>query len=384
VTSTAADYGPLTTSASKSDVTDFRRRAKAAARNGGRVGGGTIVAIVFTSLVGGFILLFTLLVILAFAASGLADGASPWIALAIVAVLALVSGGIVVLARRSNHARWERRLRLSRFAVTNGLAYSPGDPAPGYTGSIFGVGGSRQVSDHMSSTRGRFFDYGTYSYMTSDGKNQHRHDWGFVAMRLDRRLPHMILDAKANNGMFASSLPTSVSRDQRMSLEGDFDRFFTLYCPREYERDALYVFTPDLMALLIDEVAAFDVEIVDDWLFLYSPGALALTEPAVHERIFRIISTVGAKTVSQTDRYVDDRVAATTVTSDQWPAPAAATVVGIDLPAPAPSPHSVAPSGRRLRTGSPTATLVVVLVVVALVTLLTSAGVVAFALAAFS
>jgi hypothetical protein len=365
VTSTAADYGPLSASASTADVTDFRRRAKAAAKDGGRVGGGTIVAIVFTSLVGGFILLFTLLVILAFAASGMADGASPWIALAIVVVLALVTVGVVVLARRSNHARWERRLRLSRFAVSNGLAYSPGDPAPGYTGSIFGVGGSRRVSDHVSSTRGRFFDYGNYSYMTSDGKNQHRHDWAFVAMRLDRRLPHMILDAKANNGVFASSLPTSVSRDQRMSLEGDFDRFFTLYCPREYERDALYVFTPDLMALLIDEVAAFDVEIVDDWLF-------------------RIISTVGAKTVSQTDRYVDDRLAATAVASSQWPPPTAATVVGIDLPAPAPSPHSVAAPGRRLRTGSPTATLVVVLVVVALVGLITAAGVVAVAFAVLS
>ena len=51
----------------------------------------------------------------------------------------------------------------------------------------------------------------------------------------------------------ASSAPTCRRRSTRtqvLSLEGDFDRYFTLYCPKEYERDALYVFTPDLMALL--------------------------------------------------------------------------------------------------------------------------------------
>lgn len=42
-----------------------------------------------------------------------------------------------------------------------------------------------------------------------------------------------------------------------LSLEGDFDRYFTLYCPGDYERDALYVFTPDLLALLIDESRHF-------------------------------------------------------------------------------------------------------------------------------
>lgn len=33
--------------------------------------------------------------------------------------------------------------------------------------------------------------------------------------------------------------------------------------------DALYLFTPDIMARFIDNAAQLDVEIVDDWLFLY-------------------------------------------------------------------------------------------------------------------
>ncbi|MEO7546479.1 MAG: hypothetical protein ABIT21_09370 [Terrimesophilobacter sp.] len=76
-------------------------------------------------------------------------------------------------------------------------------------------------------------------------------------------VPNMILDAKSNNFLW-TNLPQNFSRNQVLSLEGDFDKHFTLYCPKEYEHDALYVFTPDLMTRLIDHAAGYDVELVDD------------------------------------------------------------------------------------------------------------------------
>jgi hypothetical protein len=359
VTYRAADYTPLIQRATKAEVTAFRRQV--AARGGGR-STGEIVGLVFLWMVLGFFALVAMLVVFGFAVTAAVDG-SPWLALLPLAVIAVIVVGVVLLVRRGTHQRWEHRLRLSRFADANGLLYSPGDPAPGYAGAIFGIGGSRQMSDHMRSSAGRFIDYGNYHYTTSNGKHQQRRDWGFLAIRLDRPLPHMMLDATANNGVFGSSLPRSFSRDQRLSLEGDFDRHFTLYCPSEYERDALYVFTPDLMVLLIDEAAAFDVEIVDDWLFVYSPRALDLSVPALHERMFRIISTVGAKTVTRTDRYVDARAQVATTTggtAGPGPGPADGTPV-----APPPIPFAVTSRGRRLRSASP-AVLVVVIAVLAL------------------
>ncbi len=99
-----------------------------------------------------------------------------------------------------------------------------------------------------------------------------------------------------------------LARDQVLPLEGDFDKHFTLYCPQEYEQDALYIFTPDLMALLIDEAAPFDVELVDQWMFVYSAKPFAMTDPAVLQRLFTIADTVGAKALDQTEHYADDRV----------------------------------------------------------------------------
>jgi hypothetical protein len=145
----------------------------------------------------------------------------------------------------------------------------------------------------------------------------------------------MVVDSRENNSLFGSDLPISFNRNQVLSLEGDFDKHFTLYCPKEYEQDALYVFTPDLMALLIDDAGSFDVEIVDDWMFVYSPHRFEPLSVPTYERLFRIISTVGAKTVSQTERYHDDRVVS-------------------------PTANVVAPGGQRLRHGTSIGTIIVV------------------------
>ena len=129
--------------------------------------------------------------------------------------------------------------------------------------------------------------------------------YGYLAMQLERAVPQMVLDAKKNG----SSIPMPIGGGQQLQLEGDFNSHFTLYCPRGYERDALYIFTPDLMALLIDESGDFDVEIVDDMLFVYSNRPFDLSSAEVWQRLGRIRDLVGGKALSQTDYYSDDRVA---------------------------------------------------------------------------
>jgi hypothetical protein len=191
---------------------------------------------------------------------------------------------------------------------------------------IFGIGTDRRSYDSVRATSGRALDVANYRYTVKRDKSSTVYRWGYLALKLDRRLPHMVLDATSNNLLFGSNLPRRFGKDSILSLEGDFDRYFTLYCPPEYGRDALYVFTPDLMALLIDESSAFDVEIVDDWMFVYSTVPFDLVQPAVWQRLDRIVDTVGAKTLRQIARYADDRV------SD-------------------PGLNIVAPQGRRMRRG---------------------------------
>ena len=244
-----------------------------------------------------------------------------------------------------NERRWERWLRLDWFARTNRMTFSPADPDPRYPGSIFGRGSTPQAIDHFRSTEGRFFDLGNYQYVVSNGKSSTTVTWGFLALSLERRIPHMMLDSLQNNSWGSLGLASQFDRTQVLSLEGDFDRYFTLYCPRQYETDALYVFTPDLMALCIDNVAPFDVEIVDDWMFVYSPRPFRMEDPALLDRLFRIIDVVGSKALKQTRRYRDEKA----TTQEGLPAGFAANVI--------------APPGQRLRRRFPTALIVALAVI---------------------
>lgn len=337
------DFTAFSAPVTKGEVEAWRTAAKAARAPWATANVGLIVVLVVMVPILLAIIVIPVTIIGALLASSDDAGAGATVVGAVLFLLAGALTAIALVASRSvRGARWERWLRIDRFARANGLVFSPADANPRYTGSIFQLGSGRQATEHLMSQSGRFFDMGNYQYTTSNGKESTTHSWGFMALKLDRRLPHMVLDAQANNGFFGSNLPASFDRSQILSLEGDFDRYFTLYCPRQYERDALYVFTPDLMALLIDNAAPFDVEVIDDWMFVYASQPFTMTWPGVYERLFRILQTVGAKAVTQTDRYADDRTAL----------PFAANVV--------------APPGTRLRRRIP----VVAIVIVALAVLL--------------
>jgi hypothetical protein len=319
----------------------------------------SIVAIVFTSTI-----LTIMTTIVAGLASSFADESGfgvlfTLVPLVIMGGIAAIAVWVIVAARRSGNARM---FRLDRFARANGMNYVPRMTAPALPGMIFSLGSSRQASDLVRGERPRFVEFANYRYTTGSGKNRTTHAWGYVAVKLDVPLPHIVLDATGNNGLFGSNLPASFDKDQRLGLEGDFDRYFSLYCPAGYETDALYLFTPDIMARFIDNAAALDVEIVDDWLFLYAKRDFSTLDPATWAWLFSAVGALLDK-FAQWARWRDDRLRAAAVgglTRPEAPAPgvAAATVpFSPPLDALRPPP-GVAPQGRRLQRGVPWVTFI--------------------------
>ena len=335
----SVDYLPLITPVTREEVARFKKESRATAQPWAHSTSAVTVLTVVIGVVVAFVLVGVFATSLPAYLMLLTSGGAASVPFLIAPVLFVAVGGLAAYRYfRQASGRWESLLRRTRFAARNQLMYSPGTRNPTYPGLIFSLGDSRRTTDNYHSLGTPRFDLGNYRYTTGSGKEKQTHSWGYLALRLERKLPHMVLDARSNNGLLGgSNLPTSFRRDQRLSLEGDFDKYFTLYCPREYERDALYVFTPDLMALLIDESAAFDVEIVDDWMFVYSVQPFALDEAKAVHRLFRIIDTVGAKTLRQTDRYADERLGD-------------------------PSVDLIAPRGQRLRKGTTFAGVGVVVV----------------------
>lgn len=213
---------------------------------------------------------------------------------------------------------------LAEFARANGLQFEPKAAPPASFGALLELFTHGSVTDRVSGpgwhtgnlqrppqlqvTETTEWGRTVADVSVSQSPILQRPPTGYLSLTLSRQLPNMILDSKRNNTMFGSSLLQAPTREQRLSLEGDFDKYFDLYVPAGYERDALYVFTPDLMALMIDESSDFDVEIRGDQLTVYAPKGLDLTKPATWLWIERVMRVLGVKTFSRADGYSDERV----------------------------------------------------------------------------
>jgi hypothetical protein len=372
------DARPLTEPVDRAAVREFARELRASGRAPGLFGGvdGVRIIPIAFAIVAAFVVLGvfgSILVSFAGMASEIGGGVGALFAFVPVAMIAVVALGIVGAVRGGVGAstRW---FRLDRFARANAMSFEPQRRDPGLPGMIFQVGTDRVATDLVRGERPRLVEFGNYRFTTGSGKNRSTHRWGYVAVRLDAPLPHIVLDATNNNGLFGmSNLPATFDRDQRLSLEGDFDEYFALHAPVGYESDALYLFTPDIMARFVDHAAAVDVEIVDDWLFLYTRREVSTLDPATWAWLFSVVGALLDK-LARWARWRDERLASTEPMSAATPssAPAAASAAPQDslafAPPPAPPlrpPPGVAAPGRRLTRGVSRTAIVIAVVVVA-------------------
>ncbi|MDQ0727557.1 hypothetical protein [Microbacterium sp. W4I20] len=351
------DARPLTDPVDASAVRAFAAEVRSRQTVGASAS--TIIGIVAVCFAGVVMLPIFVTVILSLAAST----GSPVSAAIPLVLVALVLVGIVVMIWFGVRNAQATRYRLSRFAQANGMTYEAKIADPPLPGMIFSLGRSRQSTDIVRGTRPRFVEFGNYQYTVQSGKNSTTYRWGYVAVKLDVPLPNIVLDATGNNG-FGSNLPAAFQKEQRLSLEGDFDQHFTLYCPEGYERDALYLFTPDIMARFIDNAAQLDVEIVDDWLFLYTQRKVSTLDPATWAWLFGAVGALLTK-FDQWARWRDERLLA-----ENADAVAAASALPGSMNAQLPfappvglltPPPGVAPQGRRLKRSGTWLPIVVVI-----------------------
>lgn len=298
------DTAPLTSRIDRRRLRDFRRSLPSTVRPPlAGVLARAVLIIVFPLM-----LLSMWLVLID--GSFLADGEWDWGLTAILLPYAIPPViGVVVLVRAVRRRSGVRPYRLNGFAEANGFTYEPYAPAPPLPGMIFTRQGqsSSFVTDILRRREGYALEIGNHTCTTGSGRSTSTYRWGYAAMRLPVALPHIVLDAHGNNAIGRPRLPIAFAKDQRLSLEGDFDRFFTLYCPEGYETDALYLFSPDTMAVFVDEAARLDVELVDDYLFLYFPGQLATLDPALWERLLTTADALSERLL-RWDRWRDDRL----------------------------------------------------------------------------
>lgn len=227
---------------------------------------------------------------------------------ALVFLLGLASG--LVLFRSTGTIAlepWREQLRCLEFAAANQLEYAPCTGIADYPGIIFRVGIARQTGQRIRSTSGPYFDLGTHRYQSGHDEKAILYEWRFAAFPLPGLLPYLMLNSRHDE-----TLPGDLGEfgvpDRIQTLDGVMDEYFTLYCRPRDRAEAFYVFTPDVMALLIDHARDLDVEVAGSWLFFYSRYRLQVTDPDTWARIAvlqeKIVPLISARARSYRNRHV--------------------------------------------------------------------------------
>lgn len=232
------------------------------------------------------------------------------------ALFVAIGCGIWAAVLLSMPADAKRGLAVERFAEQRGLRYSRYGAMPERVGIMFAEG--------RASTEGKPLYDAQFSLVLRAGKKGlgrsdvrvavatyvgakgdprgPRPAFRFLSMRMPRALPHLMIDSR-RNGSLRAFLPGV----QRMSLEGDFDRYFTTYAPKGYERDALELLTPDVMVCLIDHGRRWDIEVVDDRLIVASSRHGRRSDRTEATALLRFAELVGEELGHQAVSYTDPR-----------------------------------------------------------------------------
>jgi len=286
-----------------------------------------------------FVVAFSAIIINLLTATGSRFTGPPkhFLPLAIASCIVLVVA-IPSFIRNLSKARRRRMdwALLARFADANGMRFGIRSADPNYPGLLFNKGHSRASTLHLFSPTGVLADAGCYEYTTGSGKESTTYRWRFAAFRLPHPVPHLLLDAKANNGRWGTNLPETFASSQRISLGEPFDSHYQLYAPEGYGRDAFYLLPPNVMEALLNTRVVYDIEMVDDWLFCYTQSQQDLTNPATWRLLETIANGVLGSLAPVVGRYSDSRALA---------GAAGNTGYGPGTPV------QVAPQAKRLRRG---------------------------------
>lgn len=126
--------------------------------------------------------------------------------------------------------------------------------------------GSRKEITHFLEGGYKDMPVSLYNYksVTGSGKNVASYRYTVFEMTYPFEIPRVILLKKSILNE-RCMLPDKVA----IKLEGNFNKYFELYTQEKFKKNIRVIFTPDVMAFLIDEAQDINFEMCDNKLYIY-------------------------------------------------------------------------------------------------------------------
>ncbi len=173
---------------------------------------------------------------------------------------------IMVYAFISNKMRG---YMLEQFAKSLGYSYVKDGDMFSVQGSLFSIGHSQNICDIISGKDGdrpvRVF---LYTCTVGSGKNSQTYHYTVFENTFNGDMPHILLHKK--EFIYSSDVPV-FSGGAAVTLEGDFNKYFSLLVEKGFEMEAYEIFTPDFMEELVETAKTLGFEFYQNRLYIYMP-----------------------------------------------------------------------------------------------------------------
>lgn len=198
-----------------------------------------------------------------------------------------------------------RRVKIAAFAWQNGWAYADTlehtrRPGAAFTRVLRGQERAVVACDDERMP----FELGMH-HSVSRGQERAtvQRPFAFIELPLPSSVPHIVLANKRRSIIPTLGLGRGAAR---MDLEGEFASTFRLIVPEGYQQDALYIFTPDLMARVLDLGAGSEIELVSDRLYVYLPASTRFDRAETMAAAITLAEEFHRRFAARTALYRDD------------------------------------------------------------------------------
>ncbi|MEV0267936.1 hypothetical protein AB0H43_04100 [Hamadaea sp. NPDC050747] len=306
------DTTPLAVASTRPELRAFTTGVLGRRRWNGWVGVVVLYAVATAAVAA---LLFAALALVALAAGDSARAIRDYTLLLSASTAACLVAAVFVWVAHVKRGDLEQLFRLHRFAAANGFDFAPEVKEPDLPGVVFQRGTLRRSAARLRRRGPRPLEVANYRAWIAQGRAGETLSWSYFALTLERRMPQIVLDARANGGrLLGSGRPGSPVTE----LGPPFGAAFRLVCPPEVEGWARSLFTPDIVARFVGPgPAVFSVEVVADRLFVYSRlRPLSCCDP----QTWRWLSETADALYTRIEDLDDTAVAPITLGSAETPA----------------------------------------------------------------
>lgn len=129
----------------------------------------------------------------------------------------------------------------------------------------------------------------TYSFLHPLRQSLSRQAVQVTKLHVGKPLPHVAI--RARDGFSQGLLDDHIPQDERIRIEGDFEKYFNVFTHRRTASDALAVLDPHVLIRIMDYGQGFDTEFIGEDVYIYSP---AQADPDRWEDELRYASVLAA------------------------------------------------------------------------------------------